>query len=319
MSRSVDVPATHSVLSQVRPWKRKCAVDNLKALIPFGSRLRRWKYRIMPYNTVTPRADWALEEGLRQLEWILEERKLEGAVILEIGTGWEPIIPLLFAAAGAERVYMTDLNRLCSRSSVEGAIDALRRNKNKILSRLDVTDEALGRAVEWNLQLPIDEGFSRIGLTYMAPSDCAALALESQSVDVICSRDVLEHIAPPTIAGVFAESHRLLRPGGVACHIVDPSDHWQHADPTISRINFLQFSDAMHAVVHFNRLNYHNRLRHSEYVEMLQAAGYVVLREEREVDEASFVAAETLPLAPRFRKFSPRDLATTGSFILARK
>lgn len=72
------------------------------------------------------------------------------------------------------------------------------------------------------------------------------------------SRDVMEHVAPNTLGAIFRESARVLSPRGVACHIIDESDHWQHGDTSITRVNFLRFSDIQHRLTYLNSLNYHN-------------------------------------------------------------
>lgn len=302
-------------------WQWKCLVDNLKGVVPFGSYIRRRKYDFVQYQSLHYRADWALEEGLRQLEWIRAARSLEGAAVLEIGTGWEPIIPLLYAISGASRIYLTDLNRLCSPWSVKGAIDAVVRSKAKVIERLEASEERFDRAVNWDpRQTGVDAGFAHLGMTYLAPCDCRSLNLASDSVDVVSSRAVLEHIPGPVIDDIQKEAYRLLKPDGHCCHFVDPSDHWQHHDGSITKINFLKFSDLMNSLAHFNGMNYQNRLRHPEYVASMKAAGFQVIREDREVDAASLAALRGgMELAPRFRGYSPEDLATVTSFLLATK
>ena len=301
-------------------WQWKCLVDNLKGLVPFGSYIRRRKYDFIQYRSLHDRADWALEEGLMQLEWLRSARSLEGAVVLEIGSGWEPIIPLLYVVCGASRIYLTDLNRLCSAWSVQGAIDALLRNKAKVMQRLEASQERFDRAVKWDpFKTGVDDGFARLGMTYMAPCDCRQLNLATGSIDVVSSRAVLEHIPPPVIDGIQKEAYRLLKPDGVCCHFVDPSDHWQHHDRSITRINFLRFSDFMNSLAHFNGMNYQNRLRHPEYTASLKSAGFKLIREEREVDAASLAALPAMKLARRFQNYSPEDLATVTSFLLAAK
>jgi len=301
-------------------WQWKCLRDNCKALVPYGAHLRRHKYDLVPYRSQVPRADGALEEGVQQLEWLQQVRSIDGASVLEIGTGWEPIVPLLYVIAGARRVYLTDLNRLCSRHTTQGALEAIRRNRVKVLSRLQVSAERFDRATRWDpLAQTLDEGLAQLGMTYMAPCNCQHLNLDSGSVDIVSSRAVLEHIPAHSIFEIFSESYRLLKSGGLGCHFVDPSDHWQHGDPSITKINFLQFSDTMHNLVHFSPLNYHNRLRHPEYVAMLRRSGFEIVREEREVDERSLQALPHMKLATRFLGYSPLDLATTNTFVLARK
>jgi SAM-dependent methyltransferase len=303
-------------------WQWKCVVDNLKGVVPFGSYIRRRKYDFIEYRSLHGRADWALEEGLQQLEWLLAARSLAGAVVLEIGTGWEPIIPLLYSIAGASRVYLTDLNRLCSPGSVQGAIDAVVRNKAKVLGRLGAGEDRFRRAVEWKpAQTGVDAGLERIGLLYLAPCDCQQLDLPSASIDVISSRAVLEHIPPPVIEGIHNESYRLLKSDGHCCHFVDPSDHWEHNDKSISKINFIGFSDFTNSLTNFNGMNYQNRLRHSDYVKAFEAAGFRLVREERDIDAASVEAlrAGRLKPAPRFHGYTHEDLATVNSFLLATK
>ena len=303
-------------------WQWKCLVDNLKGMVPFGSYLRHRKYDFIEYRSIQGRADWALEEGLQQLEWLLGARSLAGATVLEIGTGWEPIIPLLYSIAGASRVYLTDLNRLCSPGSVQGAIDTVVRNKAKVVARLGADEERYRRAVEWKpAETGVDPGFERIGLTYLAPCDCQKLDLPFASIDVISSRAVLEHIPPTVIDGIHKESYRLLKPDGHYCHFVDPSDHWQHRDRSITRINFLGFSDFTNYLTNFGGMNFQNRLRHSDYVRALKAAGYRLIREERNVDAPGLEALRTgrVKPAPRFQGYTLEDLATVDSFLFATK
>lgn len=54
----------------------------------------------------------------------------------------------------------------------------------------------------------------------IAPMDACALTLESGSIDVVWSRTALEHVRP--LERALAETARVLRPGGVAHHVIDP-------------------------------------------------------------------------------------------------
>jgi len=165
----------------------------------------------------------------------------------------------------------------------------------------------------------LDDGFRRLRFEYLAPCDCRKLVLPDQSVDIVISRAVLEHIPPQLIQDIFYDSYRLMKPHGLTCHFVDNSDHWQHADNSISRVNFLKFPDAVFRWTYLNGLNYQNRLRHSQYVEMLRNAGFEVLREDKEIDSGSLEALKTLKLDDQFRRFTKDDLAALSSYLLARK
>ncbi len=300
-------------------WQIKCLIDNCKGLVPFSEALRRTKRRLVPYRPSLSRGAYAIEEGLTQVQWIREAMgTVIGKTVLEIGTGWEPLVPMLFSLCGSKRVYLTDLTALTDRFTVAGALETFRADRQPILDALHIDpqtfDEKFGGEAG-----SLDRFLSRHGFVYLAPCDCSRLPLDGSTLDVIISRSVFEHIRPRVIAGILRESYRVLKPGGLACHFIDESDHWQHNDKSISRVNFLRFSDGMHRLTHLNSLNFHNRLRHPEYVRILEACGFEMLREERTVDVASLKALTDLPLAPRFRSFSREDLATTDSYLLARK
>jgi SAM-dependent methyltransferase len=165
----------------------------------------------------------------------------------------------------------------------------------------------------------MQERLKELRLVYLAPCDCRSLSLPADSLDVVTSRACLEHIPPDVLQDIFHESYRLLKRGGLACHWVDPSDHWEHQDKSLTRVNFLKYPDALFRWTSINPINYQNRLRHPEYVEMLGKAGFRLIREERQVDEASLRSLPHIRIAKRFRRFSYEDLATIDSLLLAIK
>ena len=62
-------------------------------------------------------------------------------------------------------------------------------------------------------------------------------------MDYHISTTVFEHIPRADIARILKEAKRILKKGGVAIHFIDLSDHFQHQDKSITRINFLRYSD----------------------------------------------------------------------------
>lgn len=300
-------------------WQVKCLIDNCKGLIPFQDSLRRFKRRVVPYQPIFSRGAFAIDEGLIQVEWLQETLgTLQGKRILEIGSGWELLLPMLFSLCGAERVYLTDLTALIDRHTLAGGLQSFRRNRQRILDALHLDADLFDRKFAGEVGSQ-QEFLERNAFTYLAPCDCRHLRLPDSSLHVITSRSVFEHIPQPVIEDILKECYRLLTPGGMVCHFIDNSDHWEHGDKSISRVNFLQFSDSAFRLTHLNSLNYQNRLRHNEYVSMLRAAGFEIVKEQRNVDPQALAALENLPLSPRFSGFSREDLATMDSYLLARK
>jgi hypothetical protein len=263
------------------------------------------------------RADFAIKEGIKLINFVRSSREITAAVCLELGAGWEPLIPILFSLCGARKVILTDLNRLCSPQTLASAIRALRRNRDAIVTGLGLAGELVDRQLG-SAPPEMDGVFRFFRLEYLAPCDSASVPVADRSVDIVYSRSVLEHVPQPVIEQIFLESRRVLSESGIACHFIDPSDHLEHRDKSISRIHFLRFSDAMFRLMCLNALHYHNRLRHSEYARMLEEAGFEIVKEERNVDPRAVVFAKTQKLASKFSRFAPEDLATVDSLFLAR-
>jgi SAM-dependent methyltransferase len=300
-------------------WQVKCLIDNAKALVPFHAQLRQLKGRLRPFQPDVADDLRTIEQGIRQVQWVDGERPVKGATVLEIGSGWQPLIPTLYALAGATRVFLTDLRVLLRPDTFHAALRALRLRRQVILDGINVDPQVLDYWLREDTSISVERRLEELHLVYLAPCDCRRTTLPSGSLDVITSRACLEHIPPEVLHDIFRESGRLLRRGGLACHWIDPSDHWEHQDKRLSRVNFLKYSDALFRLTSINGLNYQNRLRHPEYVDMLRQTGFRLVRQDRQVDEASLRSLSSMRVAKRFRRFSAEDLATVDSLLLAVK
>src|SRR5579871_6752114 len=301
-------------------WQVKCMIDNAKGALPFQVHLRRLKDRISPYQPNLHRDLDAIVQGIRQVNWVSEVLPIHGATVLEIGSGWQPIVPLLYSLAGAAQVFLTDINVLLRPDTLAAALYSLGTQRQVILDELNLDPNFLGYALRKDPGATMEARLKEMRLVYMAPCDCRNMKLSADSLDVVTSRNCLEHIPPDVLQEIFHESYRLLKPGGVACHLVDHSDHWEHNDKNLSRVNFLKYSDSFFRWTYiFNSLNYQNRLRHPQYIGMLHKVGFRVVREEHSVDEASMRHLGQMRLPERFRGFSTEELATLDSLLLAVK
>jgi SAM-dependent methyltransferase len=300
-------------------WYIKCLLDNLKGIVPAQDGLRNLKRRLCSYCSPPGRTDFAIQEGIELIVSIRSELDVQGTVCLEVGAGWEPVLPILFSLCGARKVIMTDLHQLCSDQTVAAAMDGLRRNAAIIASGLRLDPQYLEQQLSQSGRQGIRECLQRYRIEYLAPCDCTRLPIPGESVDIVYSRAVLEHISPPVLGQIFVESARILIPSGLACHFIDCSDHWEHNDKSISRINFLKYSDELYRWTHLNSMNYQSRLRHSEYVDLLSRSGFAILKEQRKVDAAALHGLQNMSLDARYRHLTPEDVATVDTFLLARK
>lgn len=294
-----------------RPWQIRCAIDSAKALLPFQNTLRRLKDRAVGYQRNITQDALTIRDGLTLVNRLGD---LRGVRVLEVGSGWQPMLPILFSLAGAS-VFTTDLHRLIRLDTFRAALEAIRESRAVILDGLGFPAIELDHATRPCNDL--DARLAELRITYLAPCDCRALPLDAGSIDVVTSRAVLEHVPPAVIAAIFVEARRVVGPGGRMIHLVDHSDHWAHRDPRITPVNFLQYPDWLFRWTCIHPQNYQNRLRHSEYVRMVTEAGFALRREEQRVNEACLTAVRQMRIDARFAHFDERDLATTSSLLLA--
>jgi hypothetical protein len=156
----------------------------------------------------------------------------------------------------------------------------------------------------------------RYGIDYLAPRDARRTGLPAQSIDLIHSTNTMEHIPPADLRLILGECRRLLAPAGLVSLYIDYRDHYSYADRGISVYNFLQYSDA--AWSRFNSsLQYQNRLRHPDYLELAGQCGFRILSERRVApSDTDRRLLRRLELDARFRRYDCEDLAVQGAHLV---
>lgn len=140
-------------------------------------------------------------------------------------------------------------------------------------------------------------------------------------MDLVISRATLEHVPEDQLRVFLAQFHRILRPGGATCHLIDNSDHWQHDDKSLSRVAFLRYeeTDWVWRLAQMNTQGFQNRLRHSDYRALLEEAGFRTVLAQGTPDPKCLDDLRSLPLAARFRGKPAEDLAILTSLYVAVK
>ena len=248
---------------------------------------------------------------------------IEGATVLEIGTGRRLTLPVILWLMGAEQVISVDLHRYVKRAIVEMDLRALLADadangagmmKEVRADRLEQVRALL--CSNWDL-----ETLCRLGkIRYAAPTDAGSLDLPATCVDYHISYTVFEHIPAPILQEILREACRVIRNPGMAIHFIDHSDHFAHSDLSISAINFLQFDDDEWARLADNRYMYMNRLRVDDYPALYRSANHEILNLEstRELVLLDVLASQSFRLARRFQTKSQEALTTMASWIVSR-
>jgi hypothetical protein len=279
-------------------WLLKAAVQGAISPLPGRDRLNHLLQRYVTGSVAL--TEEVFERKLAQCHRHLESyRSQHGDLprhVLELGTGWYPIVPLGLVKAGVERVTTFDVNPLCD------------------LARAHAALERFGSAVQADpTAATAAELLEPLGVQLLV-RDVRDSGLEPNSVDLFVSNNTLEHIPPATLSEIMAEFRRLAAPGAVMDHFIDMSDHYAHFDPTITEYNYLRYSDRRWRPFN-NRLQYQSRLRISDYRRIIEDAGFRVVAEDAERGPAE--ALERIPLAPRFRSYPAEELAILRCWLTA--
>ncbi|MDD9957008.1 MAG: methyltransferase domain-containing protein [Anaerolineaceae bacterium] len=313
-------------------WTTKARIQNLIAALPGPlSDFCYYRMQRLAGGLRNPTPVKQIDGGCQLAAAIQEQRPLDGARVMEVGSGRSLAIPVLMWLLGAKRVLTVDLNRYLRPEVLRADLAYLRANQpwlNEQLAPLagesGPTSGRLRDLLALDLEGPparLPEDLLRLcGIDYRAPADAAALDLADGSIDVHLSRAVLEHVPPDDLAGILREASRVLKPDGLCVHLIDLSDHFQHQDTSISRVNFLRYSEAEWERLAGNRFMFMNRLRAGDYLTIFAEAGLELLDQSRVVDDEALRLIESgaLPLDGRFEGRTPEDLATTRLLVVAR-
>ena len=239
-------------------------------------------------------------------------------IILELGTGWYPVVPTVFYLCNAPEIISVDLNSWMTDKTI---LDTFRmfasweeRGKlGKLSERIDPGRWEQMMETIRNPQL-FSSGRLRTFMNFRPlVGDASQLDLEDASVDFICSNNTFEHIPAPVLEKILSEFMRVLKPGGRMSHFIDMSDHFAHFDPRITIYNFLRFSKKRWNLLD-NSIQPQNRLRFRDYLEMYRDLHIPV--SQQIIEEGSRDQLAEVKLHRDFADYSPRELAISHATII---
>ena len=229
---------------------------------------------------------------------LLEQKNfsLNGKNVIEIGSGWAPIIPYFLLYLGkALSITTYDLNRHFSKKNI---------------NRLNEVFES-----EYGIQ-PATENTRPYGLPkeIIYHPNTNLIAAKLPEADLVFSRFVLEHVTPGDIASMHKKFRKDLKPGSLIVHFISPGDHRAHVDKNLSLQDFLQYSEIEWKQKQ-TRFDYHNRLRLPQYLAIFKAAGVDVVDIKYDCpgpDSSAYKKFKAVPLHEDFKNFTEEEL-TAGS------
>jgi len=305
-------------------WRIKGAIQKVLGHVPGGGRIHYLLQRRGGGLTDFTREcdikvdDWRLMMGhLRTVN-----ARVAGGTLLEMGTGWYPTFPLCLYLSGAGRVYTFDLNPhlkpemtvdLAERLAVH--VPLIAREAGRPEAEVAAQQAAVAAALRGGASITAATGGV---IEYRAPADASKTALGSESVDVVFSNSVLEHVPGEVIEACLAEAKRILRPGAVVFHSVNCGDHYAYVDRAIDQLHYLQYSEAAWRKWN-NAFLYQNRLRAIDFTEMAKRAGFAIEIDTSRPNPKRLRQLESIQVDPHFARYSREQLAITSIDFVGRK
>lgn len=184
---------------------------------------------------------------------------MKGKTILEIGSGPTPCNAISFLMDGCQKVFMNDIGHI--NKTFDPGYALVTNFLFKIVSEpLRTINEII-----------VNSGDNHASMIH--PDLCFAisgqpaenLTLENESIDLIFSCSVMEHVKDPT--GVLRKCYDLLRPGGYCIHSIDLKDH---SNPNVP-LKFLCILST-----DYDQYGTENRWRASDFIEEFNCLGYEI-------------------------------------------
>jgi len=305
-------------------WRIKGAIQKVLGYVPGGGRIHYLLQRRGGGLT-----DFARECDIKVDDWRLMmghlrtvKARVAGGTLLEMGTGWYPTFPLCLYLAGAGRVYTFDLNPYLKPEMTVALAERLATHV-PLIARESGRPEAEVAAQQVAVAAALRGGASITAATggvieYRAPADASKTALPAESLDVVFSNSVLEHVPGEVIEACLAEARRILRPVAVVFHSVNCGDHYAYVDSGIDQLHYLQYSEAAWRKWN-NAFLYQNRLRAVDFTEMAKRAGFTIEIDTSRPNPKRLRQLESIRVDPYFARYSRDQLAITSIDFVGRK
>lgn len=227
---------------------------------------------------------------------------IQNSTIIEIGSGWLPIMPYFFIYKGlASKVYTYDLNQHYQSKAISNFNAVFASSYNEDIKASSTNTFPLPEQVH-----------------YFPNQNIIKATLPKQAI--VFSRFVLEHVTPNDIVAMHEKFKKELEKGSYVVHFISPSDHRAYSDSSLSLQDFLKYSQQEWDAIQ-TKFDYHNRLRLPQYLKIFTDLGYDILHHSFDAVKAGSKQQEMfqkLALHPDYKNYSEAEL-TAGNIQIVLK
>lgn len=296
----IDDNSRKSNLELTQRHKTKTYI--LKLLDQFPDKIGYWLYHKIQLLTLKNENTY-LKANLKSFDKIervlkVQNIDLKNENILEIGSGWFPLMPYIFKVnCSVKHVFTFDINK--------------HYNKKRILKTNKLFTKTLNQTSNKNLA-----NFVK----YHPYSDITQDSINFKP-KLVYSRFVLEHISKSDLIDIHKHIYKNTPGDTKIMHLISPSDHRSYNDKSLSTYDFLKYSKTEWNNVQ-TKFDYHNRLRLPDYLKIFKETNYTVeyLKYDK-VDRSSekYMKFKELIIHSDFNNFDEDELLASSIIVLLGK
>ncbi|MBD0830535.1 hypothetical protein [Aestuariibaculum sediminum] len=224
--------------------------------------------------------------------------------VLEIGSGWHPVLPfLLKTKAQIDSIHTYDLNFHYQQKNLDKCYNYFKKEHNYSPTLIE----------QHKLKLP--------DFIHYYPNTNIIDSNLPKNIDIVLSRFALEHVSPSDLLAMHKALYANTPQNTNIIHLISPSDHRAYSDKTLSVYDFLKYSKEEWKRIQ-TKFDYHNRLRLPDYLDIFEQAGFKVsFLEFEKIDTSSpkYKAFKKLHIHEDFKKYSEEELLAGSINVLLQK
>ncbi len=307
----------------ISKWKLKAVVQKGISILPRPERTNFFfqKYITKGVSLTDEHFGFKIRHAKDHIDYLKKyAEKRTDNIVLELGTGWYPIIPLVFYLSDAGRIISVDIQKWLTLDRQFSAIQKMKewRDKGKLEDYFDQLNEKKWEKLMQILEKP--EKYTKeqineiIGLEYLI-QDARKLEFKDNTIDFVISNNTFEHIREDHLGKILLEFKRVVKTDGMMSHFIDCSDHFAHFDRSINIYNFLKFSKKRWRLID-NSIQPQNRLRIVDF-RKLYADLDIPITEEAIVD-GDVSKLHEVKIHKEFAQYTDEELAASHAYLVSR-
>jgi SAM-dependent methyltransferase len=302
----------------IMKWQIKALIQSSLSIIPMGECFNYYlqkKNKSFDKNLLKNR----VKEFILEIDKINQLKIIDNSIIMEIGTGWQPISAVIFCLYGAKEYHTYDIKNHLRLPQVIDILNEINENFHEFSKYINIDLEK----VEQRLKVisgitDLNDLLKLSNIIYHAPADASDSGLYNNSVDIIFSHAVLEHIDKGSIIKIVKESKRILKSDGIFYHFIDMRDHYSSFDKNITPFNFLKYSRFGWETFYCNKMNYQNRLREKEYIDIFTGINAEIINTCPQIDKSDIDIIKQMKINNEFVGMSYEELSVKWSSIIGK-